>query len=201
MKIGILGAGTVGTALAKAFTRIGHSVMLSSREPDSPKMQALLAEIPQSHAGTIAETVAFGEIIVISIGWQNGLEETLRQISDWSGKIIVDTTNRFNSSSGLSAAQEIAKITSAPVLKAFNTIGAEHMDHPQFGDECASMFIAGDDAAVQVLSPMISAIGFDIVHVGGLEHSRELEALAQIWVGLAMRQKLGRNIAFKLLRK
>jgi 8-hydroxy-5-deazaflavin:NADPH oxidoreductase len=191
MKIGILGAGAVGTALAKAFTRTGHDVMLSSREPKSPKMQALLAEIPRSKAGTVSETVTFGDIIMISIGWQNGLEETLRQVSDWSGKILVDTTNRFNSSSPLTAAQDIAQITKAPVVKAFNIIGAEHMDAPQFGDE----------AARKVLSPMITAIGFDVVDLGGLEHSRELEALAQIWVGLAMRQRMGRNIAFKLLRK
>jgi predicted dinucleotide-binding enzyme len=75
------------------------------------------------------------------------------------------------------------------------------MDAPQFGDEAASMFIAGDEAARKVLNPMIAAIGFDVVDLGGLEHSRELEALAQIWVGLAMRQRMGRNIAFKLLRK
>jgi predicted dinucleotide-binding enzyme len=64
-----------------------------------------------------------------------------------------------------------------------------------------SRFIAVHEEARQIVSPLIEAIGFDLVDLGGIEHTKELETLAQIWVGLAMRQKMGRNIAFKLLRK
>jgi 8-hydroxy-5-deazaflavin:NADPH oxidoreductase len=201
MKIGILGAGMVGSHLARAFAKAGNEVMLSSRNPDSEKMRAYLADIPGGRSGTVLQTVAFGDIIVMAIGWQNGLEETLNTVESWAGKILVDTTNRFNSSSPLTAAEEIAELTGAPVVKAFNTIGAEHMDAPQFGDDVPSMFIAGHEEARQIVSPLIEAIGFDVVDLGGIEHTKELETLAQIWLGLAMRQKMGRNIAFKLLRK
>jgi predicted dinucleotide-binding enzyme len=201
MKIGILGAGAVGRHLAKAFAGAGYEVMLSSRTPDSEKMQSLLEEAPKSRVGTVKDTVAFGEVIVIAIGWQNGLEDTLRTIDDWTGKILIDSTNRFNSNSETSATEDIAQLTGAPVVKAFNTIAAEHMDSPQFGGEAASILIAGDEKAREVVSPLIAAIGFDVVDLGEIEHSRKLEILAEIWLGLAIRQKLGRSIAFKLLRK
>lgn len=201
MNIGILGAGVVGSNLGKAFGRAGHIVMYSSRDPKSEKMQKLLKETANSKAGTVAETVAFGELIIVAIGWQNGLEELLKSVKDWSGKILVDTTNRFNSKSNKSASEDIAYLTRAPVVKAFNTIGAEHMGDPMFGDTVASMFIAGAFVARKKLIPLIHEIGFDVVDAGGMENVPRLEALAGLWVELAQKQGFGRDVAFKLLRK
>jgi hypothetical protein len=201
MKIGIVGAGTVGEHLGKALARVGHSVMFSSRDPHSPKMQQLLQETGAgAQAGTILETVAFGEVIAIAIGWQNGLAEALASVPDWSGKVLIDTTNRFGVFDG-SAAEEIAARTGAPVMKAFNTIGAEHLLDPVFDGIPVSMFVCGSPAAKEKALPLVSQIGFDVVDIGGLEQARLLEAMAAVWVGLAMRQGQGRDIAFKLLRK
>lgn len=201
MKIGILGAGVVGSNLGKAFARTGHTVMYSSRDPESEKIQALVKETPRSTAGTVAETVAFGEIIVIAVGWQNGLKELIASVDDWSGKVLIDTTNRFGSQSATSAAQDLAQMTGAPVIKAFNTIGADHMNAPMFADDAASMFVAGDAAAREKVIPLISDIGFEVIDAGGMENTLRIEALAGLWVELAHRQGFGRNIAFKLIRK
>jgi hypothetical protein len=164
-------------------------------------MQALLNETPHSSAGSIEETVAFAKVIIIAIGWQNGLEDALKSIADWSGKILIDTTNRFNSDSPTSAAEDIVQLTKAPVIKAFNTLGAEHMDEPIFGDTPASMFVAGDEIARAKVIPLISEIGFDVIDAGGMENTLRLEALAGLWIELAYRQGFGRDVAFKLLRK
>lgn len=201
MNIGILGAGVVGSNLGKAFGRAGHTIMYSSRDPQSEKMQALVSETPNSSAGTVEETVAFGEVIIIAIGWQNGLEAVLKSVNDWSGKILVDTTNRFGSTSKSSASEDIAHLTNAPVIKAFNTIGAELMADPMFGDMAASMFVAGSSVARKKVIPLITEIGFDVVDAGGMENILKLEALASLWVELAFRQGFGRSVAFKLLRK
>lgn len=201
MKIGILGAGIVGEHLGKALARVGHEVMYSSRDPQSAKMQQIVQETGSgARAGTVQETVAFGEVIAIAIGWQNGLADTLASIPDWSGKVLIDTTNRFGVFDG-SAAEEIAARTGAPVLKAFNTIGAEHLLDPVFNGIPLSMFVCGSAAAKEKALPLVAQIGFDVVDVGGLDQARLLEAMAAVWVGLAMRQGQGRNIAFKLLRK
>ncbi len=203
MNIGILGAGNVGSALGRGWAKEGHAIMFSSRNPQSEKMQSLIGDIgANAQAGTVADTVAFGTVIVVAIGW-DALPDLLRSVHDWSGKIIIDATNRFGpgpAGSVGSAAEDIAHITGAPVVKAFNTIGAENMDHPDFGDQVPTMFIAGDDAAAKsTVKTLTEALGFEVVDAGPLSNAAMLEELVKLWIALA-RGGYGRRIAFKLLR-
>jgi hypothetical protein len=202
MKIGILGAGVVGSNLAKALVTAGHEVMLSSRDPNSEKMQQLLREIGgKAQAGTVETTVAFGEVIAISIGWQNGLEQVLNSVNDWSGKVLIDTTNRFGGGYERSAGEDVARLTGAPVLKAFNTIGAEHFVKPKFSNTQLTMVVCGDDAAKDKTLALVSDIGFEPVDLGGLDQCHLVEALAAVWVRLAFQRGYGRNIAVQILKK
>lgn len=202
MNIGILGAGVVGKNLGIALAKAGHALMLSSRDPQSDTMQALLSEIGgEASAGTAEETVAFGEVIIIAIGWQNGLGDLLTSISDWSDKVLIDTTNRFGGEHSRSAAEDISAMTGAPVLKAFNSIGAEFMSNPQIGDTVATLLVCGDEAAKAKALPIVEDTGFDVVDVGGIEFADAIESMARVWVQLAFTQGYGRDIAFKLVRK
>lgn len=204
MKIGILGAGNVGGQLARGWIRHGHRIMLSSRDPNSLKMQALVAELGAgAQVGTVEETVAFGDVIVVAIPW-DVLPNILRAVGGWSGKVVIDATNRFGappSDSVGSAAQDIAYLTGASVVKAFNTIGAEHMDgRSDFGGQQPTMFIAGDNAdSKETVRVLAEQLGFDVVDVGGLHLASLLEDLTRLWIALA-RGGYGRNIAFKLLQ-
>lgn len=203
MKIGIIGAGVVGSALGKGWAAKGHEVMFSSRDPHSDKMRALVAEAgSNASAGTVAETLAFGEVVVIAIGW-NALPDALSGAGDWSGKIVIDATNRFGpppAGSGSSAAEDIARMTGARVVKAFNTIGAENMIDPPFSEK-PTMFIAGDDSEAKATATQLTEqMGFEVVDAGPLSNAALLENLARLWVTLA-RGSLGRNIAFRLLRR
>lgn len=201
MKIGILGSGMVGGQLAKAFAAHGHEIMISSRSPNAEKIQVLLTEVGHGAiAGTIEATVAFGEIITIALSW-SALPDAIKNVGDWHGKIVIDATNRFgNYASGKSAAQDLADIlTGAYVVKAFNTIGAEHYTNPIIHGEQASMLIAGDNAkAKEVVGGLVKSLGFDLVDAGPLGNATLLENLAQLWVNL-MRSGMGRDIAFKLI--
>jgi len=203
MKIGIIGAGTVGSSLGKGWAAGGHKVMFSSRTPDSDRMKALLAEAgPTTQAGTVAEALAFGDVIAVAIRW-NVLEEVVASVGDWSGKVVIDATNRFGpSDSDRSAAEDLAALVpGARVVKAFNTIGAEHYTNPVFGDDRATMFIAGDDAdAKATVADLAEELGFEVVDAGGLQQAILLENLGALWVTLA-RVGYGRDIAFKLLRR
>lgn len=199
MKIGIVGAGQVGTSLAKALTRVGHQVMVSSRTPQSEKMQALRREIGVE-VGTVTETVAFGDAVVMAMGWAH-IPEAVQDGGDWTGKILIDLTNRFGGT-GESAAQELSRVTGARVIKAFNTIGAEHYQNPSFDGQPASMLVAGDDAeAKQVAMSLAQDLGFEPIDAGGLGAAIHLENLAGVWVHLAMRTGLGRNIGFRVVKR
>jgi 8-hydroxy-5-deazaflavin:NADPH oxidoreductase len=198
MKIGIIGAGQVGVSLAKAL-RAHHSVMLSSRDPESDKMQALKTETG-AQVGTVAETAAFGPVVVMALNW-NAVPEAVKEVHDWTGKIIIDLTNRFSGGTQ-SAAQDLAEMTGARVVKAFNTIGAEHYQNPVFDGEAASMLVAGDDPeAKQIAMSLAQELGFEPVDAGGLAAAIYVEHLAGVWVHLAYRTPLGRNIAFRLIKR
>ena len=64
------------------------------------------------------------------------------------------------------------------------------------------MFIASDDASAKELVATLSkCLGFEVVDVGPLVQSRYLEALAWLWISMAVKYGAGRDIAFHLLRR
>lgn len=200
MKIGILGAGAVGQSFARAVLAHGHTVMLSSRNPDSAEMKTIISELgDHAKAGTVAQTIAYGDVVALAL--RPDAIQAVAKSGDWTGKIVIDMSNQFEGA--IPSGQATANLLiGAHVVKALNSIGAEHYPNPKFGDENASMFIAGDDDnAKKVVSDLITQLGFDVVNVGGLADSRHLDALAQLWVHLAMRSGLGRNFALRLIRK
>jgi hypothetical protein len=204
MRIGIIGAGSVGGSLGKLWAAGGHDVMFGVRDVQSPKVQTLLLSIEENaEAADVARAIDFGEVIVLAVGWP-GVAEVLSQ-GEWSGKIILDATNRdvFDYEKGDNAAAEVARLApGARIVKAFNTLGAEQFGQPDFDGEQATMFICGDDDdAKATVTQLTEELGFDVVDAGPLANASLLESLAKLWIYLAIRGGLGRGIAFKLLRR
>lgn len=201
MKIGIIGAGMVGTNFGMALMSAGHEVMFSSREPQGDHAQQVRQNTGAA-VGLVEEVIAFSSVVAIAMPPDAVLDVARTYAGPLAGKVIIDMNNRFNAPpSGLSLSQEIAQITNARVVKALNSIGAEHYLNPVFDSQKASMLIAGGDSeARQIVGQVIGDIGFEVIDAGGLENTALLEKLAQLWVTLG-RSALGRNIAFKLLRR
>lgn len=201
MNIAIIGAGNVGTSLAKAFTAVGHTVQFGVRYPESPKIQNLIEEIGVDvSASTVGDAIGGAEIVVFATP-PGAIESVIAAGGDWSGKIIIDATNRFSNITEVSNAEEIAQqAVGASVVKAFNTIGANRYGAPVFGEQRASMFICGDDEpAKRTVGEIVTAMGFDLVDAGDLKQAILLEGLARLWVSLA-RGEYGREIGFSLLK-
>ena len=88
------------------------------------------------------------------------------------------------------------------MVKAFNTTGFENMQNPKYPGGAVSMFYAGDDpAAKKIVHGLAKDLGFDPVDVGPLKQCHALEVLASLWGTLAYSQKMGRGIAFRLLKR
>jgi 8-hydroxy-5-deazaflavin:NADPH oxidoreductase len=210
MKIGIIGSGNVGSALGQRWAAAGHEIKYGARNTAKPELVALLKKIgARASAGSVAEAAAFGEVLVLTTPW-NGTQAAIESAGDVAGKIIVDCTNPLKSDlSGLSigldtsGAEQVAQwAKGARVVKCFNTTGAENMTNPRFGSDRAVMFLAADDdAAKAIVSRLGEDLGFEMVDAGRLEIARLLEPVAMLWVHLAFRRGLGRNFAFKLLRR
>jgi 8-hydroxy-5-deazaflavin:NADPH oxidoreductase len=210
MNIGIIGTGEVGSALGRLWAAKGHAVMFGSRDPQSPKVRALLGAIGAARAGSAREAAQFGTVVVLATPF-HATEAAIRTAGNLSGKIVVDATNPLNADtppSGLtvglttSAAEHIAAwAPGARVVKGFNTLGARLFVDPVFDGQAASMFLCSDDAdAKRVVAGLAAELGFDVVDAGPLINARWLEPLAMLWIKLSLAQGM-RPIAFKLLRR
>jgi len=76
------------------------------------------------------------------------------------------------------------------------------MADPDYNGQRATMFYCGDEAgAKRVAAALAEDLGFEPVDAGPLRHARCIEPLALLWITLALKQNLGVNIAFKLMRR
>jgi 8-hydroxy-5-deazaflavin:NADPH oxidoreductase len=156
----------------------------------------------------VAGAVARSEIVVLATPWP-AAGQALAAAGWLAGKVLIDCTNPLKPDpSGLelglttSGAEVIAsRAPGAMVVKAFNTIGSEHMAGRGFGGRPVSMLLAGDDAgAKRTVGGLARDLGFEPVDAGPLANARLLEPLALLWIDLATRRGLGTGIAFDLLR-
>lgn len=208
MKIGILGYGSVGGTLGKGFAKAGHQVRFGGRHPESDEVTELLEAIGEgASAGTVQETVEFGEVLVLAVPW-NAVESVLEEAGDLGAKPLLDATNPLGEDLGLalgndsSGGERVAELApTARVVKIFNTTGYENMADPEYPDGAATMFYCGDDEGASKTARGLAAdLGFEPVDVGGIENARLLEPLALLWIRLAIGGH-GRDVAFRLMRR
>lgn len=216
MNIAIIGAGNVGGALGKSWTKAGHKVKFGVPNPKDPKYRGLL-EACGSNAGTgtNAEAAAFGDAAVLATPW-DATQAAIAACGDLKGKVLVDCTNplRFTPGTGLelaightiSGGETVAKwAPGARVVKAFNTYGFENFadaSYPKYGELKPVMFIAGDDADARRLVIQLAAeIGFQPLDTGDLKISRLLEPTGMLWIHLALVQKLGTGFTWAKLER
>lgn len=214
MKIGILGTGDVGQALGTGFATLGHDVKIGSRDPNQEKITAWVNKAgAKASAGTFAEAAAFGELAVLCTIW-TGAENAIRLAGPdhLAGKVVIDTTNPLDFSSGIppklavghtdSAGEQVQRwLPHSRVVKAFNIVGSPHMIKPEFPGGPPDMFICGDDdPAKATVTDLLKTFGWSVIDIGGIECARYLEPLAMVWIRHFFRVN-SVNHAFKLLHK
>ncbi len=192
MKIGIIGKGNVGSAIAAGLTRAGHEVKHGHRDPKEP----------------IAEAAKWGEVIILAVPYES-VADTVKAIGAFAdGKVLVDVTNAVTENMELaigfttSAAEELQKkLPKARVVKAFNTVFAQNQSTGKLGGEQLTFFVAGDDAkAKQTVMQLGREIGFDPVDAGPLKSARYLEPMGLLMINLGLVLGMGNKIGYKLLK-
>jgi len=211
MKIAVIGAGNVGSTLAKKWAAQGHKILLGVRAPAESKSQDLLKSIGAgASAHTITEAAAAAEVIVLATPWDVS-EAIARQISEEvKGKVLIDCTNPLkkdlsglevgHSSSGGELIQK--SCPQAFVYKAFNTTGFNIMADPHLESRKTAMFFCGDDQTRrEVVAGLVREVGFESIDAGPLASARLLEPFAMLWIQSAYRFGLGRDFSFGILRR
>lgn len=214
MKVGILGTGAVGKALAIGFTKLGNDVKIGSRDPNQEKVITMLREVGGSvSAGTFADAAMFGDIVVLATLW-SGAENAIKHADhkNLEGKIVIDVTNPLDFSGGApklsightdSAGEQVQRwLPKSHVVKAFNIIGNAYMFMPSFKDGAPDMFICGNDEdSKRTVWGILHDFGWSsVVDIGGIESSRLLEPLAMLWILYGLRSKTWDH-AFRLVHK
>lgn len=203
MKIAIIGTGNVGGALAAAWAKAGHQILLGVRDQSNFKGMELLAN-PGTVALGIKEAAAEAEVILVATPPQFA-EDLAPAFGDVRGKVIIDATNavRTRPDNYPTAYHAFAALTGAEVVKCFNTTGYENMLDPVYGGQRIEVFMAGDsDTAKQTARQLALDAGFgDCLDFGKSDKVLLLEQFALSWINLAIMQGHGRNIAFKLVRR
>jgi NADPH-dependent F420 reductase len=183
MRIAILGAGNVGTALATAFVRAGHDVVIASPSDAAEAAAASGARTAASNR----EAVGGAEAVVLAV-YAPVVESIAAEIADLTpGMIVIDVTNRMafgeagpEIDTTTSNAEEFATLfPGARVVKAFNTLFAGHQVDPIAEGVRLDGFVASDDeAARRAVLDLAESIGLEPVDAGPLVRARQLEGLA-----------------------
>src|ERR1700733_1023481 len=183
MRIGIIGAGEIGSTLTRRFTALGHQVSVAnSRGPES---LADLAAETGAKAVSVVEAARSGEVVIVTIPERN--------IPDLPGDlfaatpdsvVIVDTGNYYPRQrdgrieaieAGTTESRWVAQQLNRPGIKAFNTIHAQHLlefGQPKGTPGRIALPVAGDDQEAKiVILQLVDELGFDGVDAGTLDES------------------------------
>ena len=213
-KVAVVGGGSVGSALANGLAQSKAdnkpaSVVIAARNPE--KTKAALAEKKLDHLTVKAnkEAIAEADILILAVPGAHtdeGIYEMAKSLGDVSGKVIIDATNPLTEFSdglqvrwtqGTSGGEILQKaLPNSKVYKAFNTLGVEHM----VDANGKQMMYAGPDNDIEAL---IAAIGYVPYHVGPIRYARNLEAIAELWIHMAIpplpATQIGRDWTFAIV--
>ncbi len=182
MQIGILGAGNVGLAVGRQLIGAGHVVKLSSAR--GPHALTPVAQDIGAEAVSVTEAAA-AELVLLAVPWP-AVPDTLDQLSDWDGRILVDATNPFVSHNplqladlqGRSASVVVAEhAPGARVVKAFNSITMANFEKgPRQGEARRVLFVSGDDlASKKTVQHLITELGYASIDLGGLDEGGRMQ--------------------------
>ena len=205
MKIGIIGSGNVGKALAKSGVRAGHEVTLSASSSDHAAAAA--KETGAHAAASNTEAVKDADLVVVAVPYDM-LGDVFRGLGTAvDGKVVIDATNHINVQNpgevlgGLSNAEEIQKRhPQVRVVKAFNYSFATRMADPTVDGVRLDGFVAGDDQeAKDKALEFVESIGYRPIDAGPLVMARVLEAMGLLIVTLQIRNQWPWQNGWKLV--
>jgi predicted dinucleotide-binding enzyme len=190
MTIGIIGAGALGSSVARALARVGIAATIAnSRGPET--LADLVKDIgPSITAGTLADAAA-ADIVLVAVRWEDA-ERVLTALPEWNGRIVIDGTNPVaflaegsperNDPTNPLAAYGIKAIDlggtpstdviagfvpGARVVKAFNHLDVNVLAEPAANGGQRVLFYSGDDAAAKAdVRAMLEKMGFFPVDLG-----------------------------------
>jgi hypothetical protein len=199
MKIGVLGSGMVGSAIAGKLVSLGHEVKMGSRSATNEKAAAWVAAAGRGASqGTFADAAAFGEIVFNCTSGGASLDALgAAGAQNLNGKILVDVANPLDFSHGMppslfagntdSLAERIqAAFPAAKVVKTLNTVNANVMIDPGRVPGESDVFVSGNDAGAKAqVVRILKDFGWkSVIDLGDVTTARGTESYLHLWLRL-----------------
>jgi 8-hydroxy-5-deazaflavin:NADPH oxidoreductase len=176
-RVGIIGAGRIGQAMARIALRAGRQVVISnSRGPQS--LTSVIEALGDGVSAGSVRDAAASDIVVVAVMWPQ-VPQAVEGL-DWGGRIVVDPTNDFDPGDldGRTSSEVVADLVApARVVKAANTLGAAILasDPHQAGGQRV-IFLSGDDAeAKSEVVALFEDAGFFALDLGGLREGGRMQ--------------------------
>ncbi|TDB97165.1 NADP oxidoreductase [Micromonospora fluostatini] len=192
MRIGILGTGTLATALALGWTRAGHDISIGGR---SPERAEVAAKASGARARRLPDVAVDADVVLLAVHWE-GVADTLTAAGAPAGSLagvpLIDPTNAvehgvgvLRTESGRAIAQHVADLApGAHVVKAFHLFPSTRWTAPASSPVTVAM--CGDEPrALEVVGSLVRDVGGVPAVVGGLDRARQLEEVAGFVIALA----------------
>lgn len=213
-KIGVLGTGMVGSAIATKLIALGYPVKMGSRTAGNEKASAWAAgKGEKASTGTFADAAQYGDILINCGKGEQSLEIIrMAGIENFTNKLLIDIANPLDGSAGFpptlsvcntsSLAEQIQELLPrAKVVKTLNIVNCNVMVDPSLSGGEPTMFLSGNDnEAKQRTRKLLESFGWkDILDLGDITTARGPEMMLPIWLRTYMATKNG-YVAFKLLQ-
>ncbi len=202
MRLVVLGTGTVGRALAAAFSTAGHDVVLATREVPVTLARPEVADWVAAHPGVpVVPTAAAAHEAEVVVNATNGAVsvDALRRLGDLAGVVVLDVANPLDFSAGFPPTLTVANTDSlaeqvqrafpdARVVKTLNTVTAAVMVDPGSLPGEHHVFVAGEDPEAKALATrLLGDLGWppgSVLDLGGIRTARATEMYLPLWLAL-----------------
>jgi predicted dinucleotide-binding enzyme len=208
-KIGIVGSGHIGGNLGILLAKAGYEIIYGSRHPDTLK-DLVKSAGPKSCAGTVAEAIAFSDVIVVSVPLKALTELDAKTKEALKGKIVIDTSNPYPERDGVIAVEArkdpggmgvfVSRLLpGARIVRAFNTVYFEDLKRKvNKSGEKIGIPIAGDDReGVKAAVELVERAGLDPVVVGGLSTSKLFDVGTAVYATSAPAREIREKLNLK----
>jgi len=197
MKIGVLGTGMVGEAIASKLALLGHEVMMGARERGNRKAEGWAAR-SGGRAGSFADAAGHGELLFNCTRGEASLEALrMAGAAQLAGKTLVDVANPLDFSQGMPPSLSVCNTDSlgeriqrefpqARVVKALNTMNCQIMVDPARVPGQHDTFLSGNDTEAKAqVRQLLESFGWRrIIDLGDISTARGTEQLLPIWIRL-----------------
>lgn len=200
VRIGVIGTGKIGAALAELWVRSGHEVMISSRHPE--QLAALATRLgPKARVGTPAEAASFGEVIMLAVPYGATPQVGHDLAKQMAGKVVLDAGNPYPERDGPMADAARTKgagpssrdfLPGVRLVRAFNAIIAGNLltQSARAGERIAIPLASDDPAALKQAATLVRDAGFDPVVVGNLSEAHKFDVGSAVYVKLLTAKQL-----------